>query len=174
MAQKSNPPAVVAQTPPGFIQLLNRMALEATQEDDTFPSPMVDGVVKILTAETEEEMWNADDLAQTGGRDLADVEQILLAYAVKWSTNPDIGSAFIDPDTGRRMYLLVRSARIETGDEFVWNTSAPLLVGKILWLADRDKLPANVVIRARDLGGGQQVLRLKPIPKRAIQGEMPF
>lgn len=166
MAQKSNSPAVITTVPPAFKQLLNQMELEATQDDDEFPSPMVDGIVKILTAATEEEMWDADELPQTGGRDLVDVEQEILAYVVKYSSNPTIQSAFKDAN-GRAMYLLVRSARIETGEEFVWNTSAPLIVGKIFWLVNAEMLPAKVVIRGRDLGGGQTLLRLKPIPKRA-------
>lgn len=173
MAPKSNQPAVIPQVPPAFLQLVGQMELEATQEDDTFPSPMVDGIVKILSAETEEEMWEADELAQTGGRDLQDVEQEILAYAIKYSTNPTINSAFKDSQ-GRGMYLLIRSVRIETGEEFVWNTSAPLLVGKIMWLVNREKLPYQCVIRGRDLGGGQSLLKLKPIPKRAVRVEPEF
>lgn len=151
--------------------MLGQMELEATQEDDTFGSPMINGVVSILAAESEEEMWDADELDQTGGKDLEDVEQKIVAYAVKYSNNPGIQSAFKDSQ-GRGMYLLIRSARLDTGEEFVWNTSAPLLVGKILWLANREMLPADVVIRGRG-ESGSRVLRLKPIPKRAYQTE-PF
>lgn len=170
MAEKSNPPAVIQETPPAFIQLLGQMEMEATAEEDDFGSPMVTGMVKILSAETEEEMWDADELDQTGGRDLADVEQTLMAYTIKYSTNPTISSVFKDSQ-GRGMYLLIRSARLDNGEVFVWNTSAPLLVGKIMWLANREMLPYSCVIRARDLGGGQALLKLKKIPQRV---EPPF
>jgi hypothetical protein len=168
MVQKSNQPTIKVTAPVAFIEMCNAMAMDATNGDEEFGSPMVTGVVKILESEEESEMWDADDLAQTGGRDLIDVEQRILAYAVKYSNNPTIDSIFRDSE-GRRMYLLIRSTSLETGDEMVWNTSAPLLVGKIMWLAMRDKFPADVVIKAKDLGGGQAVLRLKQIPKRVTE-----
>jgi hypothetical protein len=155
-----------------FSLMCERMALAATAEDDSFPAATLQGIVAILTAETEAEMWDADDLAQIGGRNLRDVEQRIKNYAVKYSNNPDIDSVFRD-DNGRRMYLLVQSDRLDTGEEMVWNTSAPAVVTKILWLADRDKLPYECVIRGRDMGGGQVFLRLKPIPQRIEQSEEP-
>jgi hypothetical protein len=167
-AQKANQPATQpeAKAPAAFRRMLDQMELEAVQGDEEFTSPMVTGIVSILEAESTEEMWEADELDQTGGRDLVDVEQIIYAYTVKFSNNPTIESVFRDSQN-RRMYLLIRSARLETGEEFVWNTSAPLLVGKILWLANREMFPVECVIRGTDLGGGQAVLKLKPIPKRA-------
>lgn len=170
--QKANQPARIpeAKAPQAFVQMLAQMELEATQEDEEFSSPMVTGIVAILEAKNEEEMWEADELAQTGGRDLVDVEQVIYAYTVKFSTNPTIESVFRDSQ-GRRMYLLIRSARLEDGEEFIWNTSAPLVVGKILWLANREMIPKECVIRGRDLGGGQTLLRLKSIPKRAYTQE---
>jgi hypothetical protein len=67
------------------------------------------------------------------------------------------------------MYLLVRAIRLDTGEEFIWNTSAPGLVSKLFWLEIHDKLPCECVIRSTDLGGGQAVLKLKPIPVRATK-----
>jgi hypothetical protein len=168
MAAKANPPARTTNAPEIFARMLSQMEIEATSGDDDFGSPMITGVVGILEAETEEEMWDADDLDQTGGRDLVDVEQQIIAYAVKYSTNPTISSVFKDSN-GRGMYLLIRSVRVEDGSEFVWNTSAPLLVGKIMWLVNREMLPAYVVIRAKELGADQKILRLKPMPRRAVQ-----
>jgi hypothetical protein len=168
MAQKSNQPVIKTNAPVAFVEMCNAMAMDATTGDDEFGSPMVGGIVKIMEAEDESEMWDADDLDQTGGKDLVDVEQRILAYTVKYSANPTIQSIFRDSE-GRQMYLLVRSSNLSTGEEFVWNTSAPLLVGKIMWLAMRNLIPADVVIKAKDLGAGQAVLRLKPIPKRVTE-----
>lgn len=155
-----------------FQRMLERMELAANAPDDTFPNPMLSGIVGILESDTEEEMWESDELAQIGGRNLRDVEQRILAYTVRYSDNHDMISPFV-ASNGRKMYLLIRSTRYDTGAEFVWNTSAPLLVGKILWLADREKIPADVVIRGTHLGGDQWVLKLKPMPQR-VTSEPPF
>jgi hypothetical protein len=176
MPDKSNAAAKRpnSETPNWFISLIARMELEASSDDESFMSPMITSMEKILQAESEEAMWDSDELDQTGGRDLNDVEQQILEYDIKFSAREsDIKSAFVDSH-GRGMYLLIRSARLDNGEEFVWNTSAPLLVGKILWLSDHGKLPAQVVIRSTELGGGRKLLKLKPVPKRAIQTEAPF
>lgn len=172
-ADKAKEVATVSDAQKAFERMLERMELAATAEDADFPTPMLTGIVGILSAETEEEMWDSDDLAQIGGRNLRDVEQEIRNYTVKYSSNDELQSAFKD-SKGRGMYLLVSSVKLETGEEFVWNTSAPLVVGKILWLADHGKLPAQVVIRGKDIGGGQTVLRLKPVPQRVQQQEPPF
>lgn len=155
-----------------FQLMLNQMELAATSDDSEFTSPMVTSFVAVTMAETEEEMWDADEFEQIGGRDLEDLEQRILGYSVKFSNNQLINTPFIDSQ-GRKMYLLVRSAKLENGDEFVWNTSAPLVVGKVLWLANHKRIPgAEVVIRGRG-PEGSRVLMLKPVPKRAQQ-ETPF
>lgn len=159
--------------PAAFTRMLERMELAAETPDDSFPNPMISGIVGILESESEEEMWESDDLAQIGGRNLRDVEQRIIDYTVRYSDNQDMQSAFVAPNSGRKMYLLIRSMRYDTGDEFTWNTSAPLLVGKVLWLADRAKLPADVVIRGTNLGADQWVLKLKPMPQRVSQ-DAPF
>lgn len=171
--QKANEPVVTRETPQAFQLLLQRMELEASSDESTFVSPMLTSMMKIMEAQNIDDMWDADELDQTGGRDLVGTEQRILEYAIKFSSNADIESEFID-SRGRKMYLLIRSSRLEDGEEFVWNTSAPLLVGKILWLSDHNQLPIDVVIRGTDLGGGKTVLKLKSIPKRAVQTEAPF
>jgi hypothetical protein len=158
--------------PAVFNRMLERMELAAEMPDD-FPNPMISGIVGILEADSPEEMWESDELAQIGGRNLRDVEQRIIEYTVRYSDNQEILSPFVAPSSGRKMYLLIRSMRYDTGEEFVWNTSAPLLVGKILWLADRGMLPADVVIRGINLGADQWVLKLRPMPQRVSQ-EAPF
>jgi hypothetical protein len=162
----------VNAAPAVFQRMLDRMELAADTPDDSFPNPMISGIVGILEANTDEEMWESDELAQIGGRNLRDVEQRIIAYTVRYGDNAEMISPF-QASNGRKMYLLIRSMRYDTGEEFVWNTSAPLLVSKILWLADRAKLPADVVIRGTHLGGDQWVLKLKPMPQR-VTSEPPF
>lgn len=170
--QSQNAPEQKANAPAVFQRMLDRMELAANITDDGFPNPMLQGIVGILEAESAAEMWEADDLAQIGGRNLRDVEQRVLEYTVRYSDNPDIDSPFV-ASNGRKMYLLIKSFRYDAGAEIVWNTSAPLLVGKILWLADRGELPADVVIRGINLGADQWVLKLKPMPQR-VSPEAPF
>lgn len=175
MARNSSNEVVTAtenEVQKAFQLMLNQMELAATSDDSEFTSPMVTSFVAVTMAETEEEMWDADEFEQIGGRDLEDLEQRILGYSVKFSNNQLIDTPFIDSQ-GRKMYLLIRSAKVENGDEFVWNTSAPLVVGKVLWLANHNRIPgAEAVIRGRG-PEGSRVLMLKPLPKRAQQ-ETPF
>ena len=168
----SNEPVTTteSETQKAFQLMLNQMELAATSDDSEFTSPMVASFVAIATADTEEEMWDADEFSQIGGRNLEDVEQSILEYTVKFSSNQEIQSVFVD-SKGRKMYLLVRAARLTNGEEFIWNTSAPLVVGKILWLANHNRIPgAEVVIKGKG-PEGSRVLMLKPVPKRATRAE---
>lgn len=128
----------------------------------------------IITAETEEEMWTADDRGPLGGRDLAGVVMRVDVIDVKWSNSPDIQSPFKDSESGKNIYLLITATRVDDskytgkrpdirqGDTFQWNTSAIRLVAKLLWLEGHEKLSQPVVIEAVELGGGQAVLKLRP------------
>lgn len=150
-----------------FMQMLQKMDLTATMDDDKDGGfqAQIGSIEAILSAETEEEMWDADERGPLGGRNLPDVEQTILDFTVKYSRDATMRTVFVTSD-GKRMYLLVSAKRLDTGEEIVWNTSAPLIVAKIMWLDQRGKLPYDCVIRATDLGGGQAVLKLKPIPAR--------
>jgi hypothetical protein len=159
-----------AKPPTIFQSLLNRMEIEASIEPDQADSTILQGVEAILTADDEETMWVADDLTQTGGRDLRDVEQEILRFRIKRSLDPEINTPFVDSQ-GRKMYLLVDAVKIANGDQFTWNTSAPLVVAKIFWLEDHDKLPYECVIKGTDLAGARTILKLKPIPQRAVKSE---
>lgn len=156
-----------------FDKFCKVMAGRATLESDekSFDYASIEA---ILTAETEEEMWTSDDRGPLGGRDLEGVVQIVEEIQIKWSNTTGIESPFKDPETGRVFYLLVTSTRhddskytgkrpdIKQGDKFQWNTSAPRLVGKLMWLEGHNRLSQTVVIEAIDLGAGQQVLKLRP------------
>jgi hypothetical protein len=67
------------------------------------------------------------------------------------------------------MYLLIRAVKLGDGKEFTWNTSAPLVVAKLYRLYRDQLLPAKVVIRSTDLGGGQAVLKLEKVPERVVK-----
>lgn len=183
--------SVQARNP--FTLMISGMALEATMEteQEAFAGDDIN-LTAILTAETDDEIWDADERGPLGFRDLAGCEIEILALDVKFSRNAtrpggdEIKSVFVDPETGRQMYLLLTCVRTaETGDEskkirlpeigeqFQANTSARYLVAKLWRFYQLGRIdPSSGArlagrIRATDLGGDQAVLKLRPIVKRS-------
>lgn len=165
---------VSVQSPRAFQALIQRMSMSADIDSTEQTGSTEMTVEKIVTAESEAEMWEADELGLIGGRDLIDKEMRVESFLTRFSNSkvgPDgetIISKFVDA-AGRGMYLLVTSVLLESGEEVVWNTSAPSVVSKLIWLDENNALPKDCVIRGKDLGGGQTYLTLKPVPKRAVQ-----
>jgi hypothetical protein len=158
-------------TPPTpFWKLCRLLGARATAEaENSFDESSIDA---ILMAETEEEMWDADERGPLGGRDLEGVLQIIEQVEIKFSRDAGLSTPFKDPETGKGFYLILTSVRthfekkyrpdIGEGQKFVWNTSAPRVVAKIFWLESRGLLDGKrVYIDAVDLGAGQAVLKLK-------------
>lgn len=158
-----------------FHRLMQQMSLEAEiDQAETSEYGGTEATIDRIMSASEDEIWDAGDLANIGGRNLVDVEQTVYDFTVRWSsgnTTPDgeqIESKFRDGN-GRGMYLLVRSKRLDNGEEIVWNTSAPDIVPKLIRFRDLGNFPLSCVIRGTDLGGGRTYLRLKPVPKRVVQ-----
>lgn len=201
MAAKSNTPAdsptdgiITSMAPRNpFGLMIAGMAMEATLETEAeaFSGDDVN-LTAILTAEDDDAIWDADERGPLGFRDLAGCEIEIIALDVKFSRNAtkptgeDFKSVFVDPGTGKQMYLLLTCVRIgETGDEdtrirlpeigeqFQANTSARYLVAKLWRFYQLGKIdPDNNVrlacrVRGTDLGDGQTVLKLRPLPKRS-------
>jgi hypothetical protein len=88
---------------------------------------------------------------------------------------------------GKQMYLMVTMARISdageksdrilpsVGETFQANTSARFVVAKLWWLSTHGYIDAEggkvaeVKVQATDLGGGQSVIKLMPVPQRATR-----
>lgn len=141
-----------------FIQYLERRAVK-DNENRSF-DVAYQQVSNILVAETLEAMWDADERESVGGRDLVDVEQRIVSFTVHPSSEKYT--------TALGHYMQVSTVRLATGEEFTWDTSAPLLMGKLRWLEAHDELPCECVIKGTDAPGGT-VLKLRPIPARAIK-----
>lgn len=188
MASKAQPGSEVVNPamPTAFQRLIARMDLEATMdsEEGRFSG---DDLNQILEAETEEEMWEADERGPLNTKHLAGCELDLLDVQVKYSRGEnEMATPFITAE-GRKMYLLVTAARLsnagekqylklpEVGQQFEFNTSARFVVAKLIWLVDHGKIyyetgaHTECVVVATDLGGGQAVNKLKPLPKRAYK-----
>lgn len=153
----------------GFLEFLLRRIEEDKEAGGAYEFSM-SLVDNILVSGTLEEMWDADDYEGTAGKDLEDVEMNILSIIFRESDRFESGILL---PNGNRAFVLVRSARLDTGEEFVWNTGSSGLIAKLRWLEAADyfgKPEANCVIRGRDAGEGR-VLKLKPVPVRAVQGK---
>lgn len=179
----------VKQTP--FQQMLRAMSFDAEAEDVTFNG---DDLNAILSAETEEELFESDNRPPLNFQHLAGCELSILDVSVKYSragSNDDIQTPFtIADDKGRerKMYLMVSAVRLsdtgsmksvirlpEVGEVFQANTSARFVVAK-LWRANTMGLinsdtgrSWDVLVDSTDLGGGQAVIKLAAIPKRVTR-----
>lgn len=166
---------------PPHQRMIREMASMATLEDaaERFLGDELD---RILEAENESDMWESDDFPQYNAKVLSGCEIEIISFAVKFSRgdNEEIQSVFVDPETGKQMYLLITATRLndtgknkrtmrlpEIGTEFVWNTSAPRIVTKFWWLLKNGHFDNHATVKARiegtDLGGGKSVEKLKPL-----------
>lgn len=193
MTPKSNSPArpttgtVSGPTP--FQQMIRAMANDASAEDGNFGG---DDLNAILSAETEEELFESDERPPLNFQHLAACELAILGFDVKFSrgNNDSIQTPFVwEDEKGRakKMYLLVKAVRISNageksviklppiGEVFTANTSARFVVAK-LWRAmtlglidENHGTTWECAVQETDLGDGTGVLKLRPIPKRATR-----
>lgn len=172
------------------LELLSGLENLATEDTDT-GGFFGDDIGAILLADDETAMWDADELPRLNAKVLSGCQLAIYGWEVKFSDNPDIESGLIGPKQRRKMYLLVKSARLndsgasslyklpEIGEEFTWNTSARFIVAKLYWLRARGRFDnggsVKVEIKGTDLGGGKSVEKLKPLdlPMMAGQAEEP-
>jgi hypothetical protein len=171
------------------------LGIEQIATEDTEDRGAIgEDVARILLAETSEEMWDADELPRYNAKVLSGCELEIYGFEAKFSTDPEITSGLIGPQSHKKMYLLVKSARLnangqddiyrlpEIGEEFQWNTSARFIVAKLYWMLKHGKFDNGQAVKARiqgtELGGGKSVEKLKDLSSPAtVQGkaeEVPF
>src|SRR5262245_17016950 len=198
MAAKGNVPepaengAVSRLTP--FQTLLRRMTELAVMEE-TQNRVSGEDINAILTAETEEEMWDADELSIYNAQKLSGCDLQTTWFEVRFgSGDSDIKTPFTTAD-GKQLYLLVHSFRITdatdkkdiilppVGEEFTWNTSARNIVGKLFWMLDhgwfdpRSDRNVRFRIEGTKLTGGRSVEKIKEFkgtPLVTVSSEPPF
>ena len=118
---------------------------------------------QILSAETPEQMWAADDFDSTAGKDLEDLEMRVDGFTVHESSAQYVSTL--------GFYVMVSAVRLSDMTQFVFNTGSPLIIGKLRWLEAAELLgtpDAECIIKGTDTSNGR-VLKLKPIPQRAAQ-----
>jgi hypothetical protein len=116
---------------------------------------------KILAAEDENEFWEASDYTSLGGRDLEDVEQTINSFTVHVADNDEFDAAL-------GHYVMVNASKIEDGEELIWNTQSPLIIGQLRWLEAKNLLPYPCVIKGTKARKGR-VIKLRPLSKRPVQ-----
>jgi hypothetical protein len=174
------------------LELLQWLENIATEDTETTGGFFGDDIAAILTAPDEATMLEADELPRYNAKVLSGCELDIYGIEAKFSDSPEIVSGLIGPQTNRKMYLLVRSARLnqsgnggvyklpDIGEEFVWNTSARFIVAKLYWYAVRGRFDNGGAVKMRiqgtDLGAGKSVEKLKALdsPVMAGSAEPPF
>lgn len=188
MASKSQDVETTATTgngtvagPSPFQRLRRRMAEMAVMETATDRASAGEDINAILAADSEEEMWEADELDKYNAAKLSGCDLQTTYFEVRFGDGTtEINNPIFVDEKGRQMYLLVHSFRItkehgedktinlpEVGEEFVWNTSARNIVGKLFWMLDHGwfdpdtKTPARFRIKGTKLSGGRSVEKIK-------------
>jgi hypothetical protein len=145
-----------------FVQYMQERA-EIQNNDERSFNVSAQLMDKILSAETMEDIWEADEGGMVAGRDLIDVEQVVRGYVVMKTTRDDF-------DNPLGVYVVVDAVRLEDGTEFVWNTGAAGIVAKLRAFEAMDGFPLECVIRGIRTSSGYDVLKLRPVPKRSVPG----
>jgi len=174
------------------LELLSWLENIATEDTEGTGGFFGDDIAAILTAPDEATMLDADELPRYNAKVLSGCELDIYGIEVKFSDDPEIVSGLIGPGTRRKMFMLVRSARLnnsgqtkvyklpEVGEEFKWNTSARFVVAKLYWYAVHGRFDNGGSVKLRiqgtDLGGGKSVEKLKALdaPVMAGTAEPPF
>jgi hypothetical protein len=188
MAQREMTGEVQRTSP--VAQMIRAMAMDATM--DTEAVFQGDDILGILSAENEEDMFEADMRGPLNFQDLGDCELCITNVQVKYGRprtedEDEIKTMFVDPETGRQMYLMVNMHRIsdaggkrdrvlpKVGEEFQANTSARFVVSKLWWLYTRGLIDASagksyeVRVDSTELGSGRAVIKLDRVPQRTVK-----
>jgi hypothetical protein len=173
--------------PTAFQRLLAKMDSIATLDTSAGgENYRGDDIASILEAETEDEMWDADEVASINAKLLSGCALEILEFTVKYGNMTDIATPFIGRD-GRKMYLSVTSFRLDKSGEkplirlpephqvFTWNTSARFIVAKLFWFLEHGRFDNGGIVQARivgtNLGDGRAVEKLKPLSYQVVQGQ---
>jgi hypothetical protein len=125
---------------------------------------------KLLTAETEADIWDADEGSLPSAEDMVDIEQRIFGFDIVASKDEDKRNK----RTGNA-YLVVHAARLDNGEMVDWSTSSTLVVQKLIRFSQLSPNPyfldgkyLDAVVRSNTTNAGNEVYKLRPIPQRAI------
>lgn len=192
MPGKAQPPAQASsgtiQPPSAFARLMRKMAGMATLEEASGIGRGTEDISRILDAADEAEMWDADELAKWNAQKLSGCDLQTIGFEVKFSPPNEestIKTPFVDPESGKQMFLLIQSFRVNNsgntkeynlppvGEVFTWNTSARNIVPKFFWMLDHGWFDDGAKpVRFRIVGtktqSGTTVEKLKELPSGTV------
>jgi hypothetical protein len=120
-------------------------------------------VTKILTAETIDDIWAADEGGVISGQDMEDVELEIHDYGLAKSAD--------QYNTNLGVYVLIDATRMDTGEKVIINTGSDLIIAKLAKFRQADAFPIEGVIKGTPTSSGGRLLRLRPLPRRAVRGQ---
>lgn len=121
-------------------------------------------VNKILSAETEADIWDADEGGTVSGQDFTDVEIEIRGYEI--APSDDQYESLFDVYVNIDAVTLQEAKGYGIGEAVIINTGAPLVITKLEMFRARDMFPVQAVIKGTVAKKGT-VLKLRPVPKRS-------
>lgn len=118
---------------------------------------------KILTAQTEAEIWDADEGGTFSGQDMIDVE--LEFQSIKIAPSSD------EYDASLGVYANITAMRLDNGEIVIVNTGADKIITKLIMFESKGMLPVEGVIKGIKTPKGT-MLKLRPLPRRATPGSV--
>ena len=133
----------------------------------------VDRIITVASDEdaSAEDIWNADAGGTVQARDVPGLEVRISSIESVLSNREDIENSkgyyasMAATVLGGPEDVLVRNG-IQLGADIVLQTGAELIISKVQAFKSRDLLPIDAVITAIPTASGNDVLKLRPMPKR--------
>jgi hypothetical protein len=179
----SNPPAQSDDAKTGTVQTATAVEKFHTymlyrareNSSDRGSDVMASQGERILGAETEEDIWNADAGGTIQAKDIPDVEVEIRSFEPVISNRQDIENSrgyYLSMDAtclGGPSETLARNG-LTPGQDFVLQTGAELLMYKIRSFEAGGYLPIKAVIKSYTTQSGNTVLKFLQLPKRVTAG----
>jgi hypothetical protein len=128
-------------------------------------------IERILTAESEDDIWDADNAGTIQARDIRDMEVEILDIVPVVSTRQDLENSKGYYVSMNAVCLgapadILRKTGLIVGDSFVLQTGATRIISKVRAFEAKGWLPMRGVIAGTDTSSGNVVLRFKRLPER--------
>jgi hypothetical protein len=144
-------------------QFIQYLAMRAESEAQTRGFEIAASQMdKLLSAEDEAALWEADNIGTINGMDAAGIE--IQVHSISFAKSAD------EFDAPLGVYALIKAQRLSNGEEILINTGSPLIITKLYAFERAGRLPLECKVEALKIAGGNTVLKLRPIPVRAVQG----
>jgi len=125
-------------------------------------------VDKILTADSEDAIWDADELGLIALKNLVGAEIEIRGFRVLPSSNPEMRNAFgVFALLDVAMLAEFRPLGLQPGDVITVNTGVETIIAKLQAFKARGVTLVRALVQGIPASEGT-VVRLRPIPKRAI------